>query len=326
VQDLTPTSTHSKSLSLVDVRQAAAASLPARFARQPQAGNTYTANSLCPPVPADRRIILWTTPHSLLAHAALEDEISPRLQQKIFEKLLTATSDVTQQSYGAGLLWFTQFCDREQIAETLCMPASVILLASFIADAIGTCTGQCIRNWLNGLHLWHLYNRAEWYGRDSWITSLSRSADKEGVPFKWPPRNPLTCSHLTTLRSRLNLSSLIDAAVWFSALAAFWGCRCLGELLIRSAQSFSFEHDTTRGTVISTSWTNGHKVVMFHLVWTKTTGIRGGECILTAWALENHFHINNIMDRNAPLCAFRMGDSWSHLTKDKFLRVTSGMM
>jgi hypothetical protein len=32
VQDLTPTSTHSKSSSLVDIQQAAAASLPARFA------------------------------------------------------------------------------------------------------------------------------------------------------------------------------------------------------------------------------------------------------------------------------------------------------
>jgi hypothetical protein len=192
------------------------------------------------------------------------------------------------------------------------MPASVILLASFIADSIGTCTGQCIRNWLNGLRLWHLYNRAEWFSHDSWITSLAKSADKEGIPIKRPPHHPVTHSHLLSLWRHLVLSSPVDAAIWFTALAAFWGCRCLGELLVRSAPSFSFQHDTTR----------------------QTTGIRGGECILTAtndllcpiWALKNHFHINNIADHNVPLCAFCNGDSWSHLTKQKFLHVTSGMV
>lgn len=212
------------------------------------------------------------------------------------------------------------------------MPASVILLASFIADAISTCTGQCIRNWLNGLRLWHLYNHAEWFGHDSWITSLSKSADNEGVPFKWPPRNPVTRLHLGTLRRQLNLSSPVDTTIWFSALAAFWGCQCLGELLVHLLQSFSFKHDTTCGTYLSTSWSNGHKVITFHLVWTKTTGIHGGECILTAtndlfcpvWALENHFQVNNITDHDAPLCGFHNADSWSYLTKQKFLHGTSG--
>jgi hypothetical protein len=128
-------------------------------------------------VPADLRLILWTTPHSLHVQDSLGNEISQHLQTKIFEKLLSATSDASRQSYGAGLLRFTQFCDRENISEALRMPASVILLTAFIADAVGSCTGQCICNWINGLHLWHLYNRADWHGKDSWITALSKSAD-----------------------------------------------------------------------------------------------------------------------------------------------------
>lgn len=108
--------------------------------RHPQPANTYSARSLRPPVPADHHVILWTTPHSLEAHASLQ-QVSPHLHQKIFEKLLSATADVTRQSYGAGLLRFTQFCDRERISESLLLPASVILLATFIAAAIGTCTG-----------------------------------------------------------------------------------------------------------------------------------------------------------------------------------------
>lgn len=318
----------SASSSLLDIQHAVAAYLPPHLTHHPQPVNTYTASVLCPPVPADRHVILWTTPHSLQAQSSLEDEISPHLQKKIFEKLLSATSDVTRQSYGAGLLQFTQFCDCEGISETLCMPASVILLSAFIADAIqvGTCTGQCIHNWLNGLHLWHLYNHAEWHGCDSWIASLSKSVDNEDVPFKQPPHNSLTRVHLSTLQNHLDLSSPCDAA--------FCGCQRLGELLIHSPHSFSFQHDTTHGTEFSTSWIIGHKVITFHLVWMKTTGIHGGDCILTAtddlfcpiWALKNHLHINIIEDCDTPLCAFHDGSSWSHLTKDKFLRVTSGIV
>lgn len=151
--------------------------------------------------------------------------------------------DVIWQSYGAGLLHFTQFCDHEGISESLWMPASIILLASLIADSIGTCTGQCICNWLNGLHLWHLYNHAQWFGHDSWITSLAKSADKKGISFKCPPHQPVTCSYLLFLQHHLVLSSPVDATIWFTALAAFWGCWHLGELLVRSAPSFSFQHD-----------------------------------------------------------------------------------
>ncbi|KAF8227872.1 hypothetical protein L208DRAFT_1379597 [Tricholoma matsutake] len=86
-------------------------------------------------------------------------------------------------------------------------------------------------------------------------------------------------------------------------------------------------------TAISTSCVNGHKVIMFHLIWTKSTGIHGGECILTAtndllcpvWALENHFHINNISDHDAPLSAFGKGSTWLHLSKDQFLKIPSGI-
>lgn len=86
------------------------------------------------------------------------------------------------------------------------MPASPTLLSAFIADAIGTCTGECIRNWLNGLRLWHLFNHAEWHGKDSWVRSLQKTADKAGTPFKRPLRNPIGSLHLSYLRSNLNLT------------------------------------------------------------------------------------------------------------------------
>ncbi|KAJ7710880.1 hypothetical protein B0H17DRAFT_914695 [Mycena rosella] len=73
------------------------------------------------------------------------------LQRRIYEGLLSAHVPETRESYGAGLLRFHQFCDREAVDELARMPADRFLLAAFVADAIGTCSGKCVRNWLNGL-------------------------------------------------------------------------------------------------------------------------------------------------------------------------------
>lgn len=123
-------------------------------------------------VPADRCVLLWTSPYSLHTQVLHDGVISHRLQVKMYKGLLSATTDDTRQAYGAGLLRFNQFCDAESIPEALRMPASSILLGAFVADHIGTCSGKCIQNWLSGLHLWHLYNAAEWHGHEGWLPSL----------------------------------------------------------------------------------------------------------------------------------------------------------
>lgn len=262
--------------------------------------------------------------------------ISLNLQSRIFEGLLQAHVPETRESYGAGLLRFNQFCDREGIGESARMPADRFLLAAFVAEAIGTCTGKCIRAWLNGLHLWHVYNDADWHGDDGWLPALKKSADKAGISFKRPPRGPITPAHLRAFRASLVLSSPFGAAAWSAALSAFWGCRRLGELLIRSAAKFSALRDTCRSTRVSRSTTNRRPVRGIHLVWTKTTQTLGGECFLTAvlgidadlcpvWAFDNHEMINHSPPPDTPLFAYRSPSGWTHLTKDSFLRASSAV-
>ena len=53
-------------------------------------------------VPADRRILLWSTPHSRIAQENLDKEISLHLQSIIYEKILKSVVPETLQSYGAG--------------------------------------------------------------------------------------------------------------------------------------------------------------------------------------------------------------------------------
>ncbi|KAJ7241966.1 hypothetical protein C8J57DRAFT_1438703 [Mycena rebaudengoi] len=262
--------------------------------------------------------------------------ISLSLQRRIFEEMLHAHVDETRESYGAGLLRFHQFCDREGFSEDARMPADRLLLSAFVADAIGSCTGKCIRNWLNGLRLWHHYNDAPWHGDEGWLASLKKAADKRGLSFKRPPRGPITFSHLRALRDRLDLSSPSGVAHWAAALSAFWGCRRLGEMLPRSVAKFSTLRDTCRSTRVSRTRTNGRTVLSIHLCWTKTTATAGGECLLTevlgpdsdlcpvrAW--DKHVRINHSPPPDIPLFAFRTAAGWRHLLKAPFLEFTAAV-
>ncbi|KAJ6535459.1 hypothetical protein B0H19DRAFT_1322346 [Mycena capillaripes] len=290
-----------------------------------------------PHVPADLRVLLWTTPHSLESHRALDEAGLPlALQAKIWEGLLMTHVPDTRESYGSGLLRWTQFCDCYGIGERTRMPADRFLLAAFIADAIGMRSGKCIRNWLNGLRLWHIYNDAPWHGDESWLPALKKAADKGGVSFKRPPRGPITREHMRAYRVSLNLDSPHGAASWSAATTAFWGCRRLGELLLRAKSKFSLLRDTCRSTRISFSVVNGCEVVSIHLVRTKTTTTAGGECILTAvlgddadlcplWAFRNHLRINDAPPVNTPLFAYRSASGWCHLVKGPFMDTASAV-
>ncbi|KAJ7071793.1 hypothetical protein B0H15DRAFT_793282 [Mycena belliarum] len=209
------------------------------------------------------------------------------------------------------------------------MPASDILLGAFISEYSGARSGSAIRNWLSGLHLWHIYNDADWHGKEGWLPNILKAAEKKGAAFKRLPRGPITIQHLRALRAHLDLDVPLHAAIWAAALAAFWGCRRLGELLIKSVTKFSVEHDVTRSTRISHCHmqTANRVVLSFHLPWTKTTGIRGGEAILTATgddlcpvsAFDNHLRVNHSPDHDTPMFAFRDRSSWQPLIKQSFL-------
>ncbi|KAF5368148.1 hypothetical protein D9615_010187 [Tricholomella constricta] len=252
----------------------------------------------------------------------------PRELSQIYHLLLESLSESTRQSYGAGLLRFTQFCDRLRVSENLRMPASDALLSAFIADASSSCSGACVRNWLSGLRAWHIIHRAEWHGRDPWVLSLQKTADKFGIPFKRPPRNPITARHLLCLRNDLDLDSPFGAAVWAAALVAFWGCRGLGEILPPST-SFSPSRHVSSSSNFKSSFVNGSKVITFHIPHTKTspTGI---QCILTATnnifcpisALDKHLRLNH-PSSSSHLFAFRTEISSTPLIKSLFLSTTS---
>ncbi|KAF8185916.1 hypothetical protein K438DRAFT_2019977 [Mycena galopus ATCC 62051] len=200
--------------------------LPHKRARKPRTGNELTQSPYRPHVPADRRILRWTAPWSTaLDQRQRGKHIDNAMQAKIYQVLLLATTEGTRESYGAGLLRFLQYCDAHGIEEESCMPADVDIVAAFVASAVGTCSGKCIRNWLNGLRLWHLYNHAPWCGKDLILRELKKGADRGGIDFKRPPREPVTIAHMRAVLAYLDTNGGFGSAAWAAATSRLWGCR-----------------------------------------------------------------------------------------------------
>jgi hypothetical protein len=118
------------------------------------------------------------------------------------------------------------------------------------------------------------------------------------------------------------------------ALAAFGGCRRLGELVLRSAAKFDPKRNTCRDTSITDLVINGRGVCDIKLVWTKTTQSSGGQCLLTARtgsdtdicpvrAFDNHRRVNHSPPSGTPLFAYRTTSGWRVITKDIFIAASS---
>jgi len=105
----------------------------------------------------------------------------------------------TRSTYAAGLLHFTQFCDKWDIAEEDCMPAKYPLLCAFISKHKGLVTGGTIQSWMSGLHSWHIIHHAPWYGDDDWVKLACVSTNKEGTSHKLALRSPISIEHLLAL-------------------------------------------------------------------------------------------------------------------------------
>jgi len=239
--------------------------------------------------------------------------------------------------YGAGLLCFTQFCDKWDITEEDCMPASYSLLCAFIGKHKGLQSGNTIKSWMSGLRSWHVMNHAPWYGDDDWVQLARTSANKEGTKHKKPLRAPVSIEHLSALRRAIDISNPFHAAVFSAALATFFGCRRLGETTVTTAAAFDKHYHVLHSAVINdrTHWDHGSRSADFRIPWTKTTKELGAAVILTARnnsplcpvaALENHIAINASIPSTYALFAYTTSSGQpKNLLKHEFLDFVMGI-
>ena len=301
-----------------------------RTPRKPQKKNQFIPSAFRPHVLASERLQRWISPHSIVFHQSIQGALPQSNLSHLFEVMTFSLDQGTCNGYGAGLLRFTQFCDKAKVPEKERMPASELLLSAFIADAAGTVGPSAINNWLAGLHFWHIINAAQWNG-DEMLSQTKKGAQKlTPITSKHAKRPPVTIEHLYALRSGLDLTNSFDAAIWAIACIAFWSCCRLGELVIPSTNTFDpLKHvDQSEKPIFSTA-SNGTEFATFHIPWTKTTLQEGADISVTAHpqdpscpiaALRHHISCNTKLPSSAPMFTFETANGgWSPMTKSWFM-------
>jgi len=189
---------------------------------------------------------------------------------------------MTCEGWGAGLLWFNQYCDLIGLQEKGRMPTSELLLALFVTNcAAGNVSGSMVNKWNNGIHRGHQIADAPWYGGQ--LLSQAKNGVLNLVPSlsQWAKHFPVTLRHLDALRSQLDLSNSFDAVVYSIACVAFWACCHLGKLIIASCHSFDSKTNITHGCLKTCGIARfGRHFSMLHLPSTKMKGHDGDDIYL----------------------------------------------
>ena len=122
--------------------------LSGKAPRAPRKGSEIEPSPLRPHVAARDRLQAWKTPYSMTFDADLSARFPADFCEKYFQVLSAATDGSTKDSYAAGLLRFTQFCDEHKVPEKDRMPASATLLSAFISHFAGKKSGSVLPSFL----------------------------------------------------------------------------------------------------------------------------------------------------------------------------------
>jgi hypothetical protein len=187
-----------------------------------QADQAITQSPYWPCVSAVNRIFSWCTPYGLSHDRSLLSELPLALVKSAKMSITGALASSTRSTYASGILRFNQFCDKWNITEEACMPASYGLLCAFIGEYKGTLSNKTIRSWLSEIHAWHLANHTRWSGDNKWVQMAHTSANKEGSHHKCLLRAPVSIKHLLGLWRAISLRFLSCISMGGSPCYLLW--------------------------------------------------------------------------------------------------------
>ncbi|KAJ3981028.1 hypothetical protein F5890DRAFT_1418456 [Lentinula detonsa] len=295
--------------------------------RRPKPGNEIVNNPFRPNVHSVDRLHAWTTPYSQEKRLKDSKHLHPAIYHSAELLWSKGIVDVSKSNYAAGLLRFSQFCDRMGVSEKDRMPASEVLISGFMGSHSGNCSGPTMRAWLSGLRQWHILHGAPWHGDTPRVSLGRRTANIEGAHRRRPQRLPVTTKHLHILHAALDFTLPFHCSIWALACLAFWSCRRLGELTVPSSNKFDPHFHVSRNIHISftsSPFSHGN----FHIPWTKTTKELGADISFTGRedalcpykALKLHLsHGSNIPDSSSLFAFHDQQNVLHHMTKKHFL-------
>lgn len=323
-----PTSKRAKPLETrvrqLDVPQAT--TLPPKAPAPYQQGLTPIPSQLRPHCLARDRLRQWIP---ISSQAAEDNTTNPNEgeRERIKDTMVHAWEEDTREAYGSGLLMWHCFCDDRAIAEQERAPASQTLLSGFVAHMASAYSGKTIANYLHGVRAWHILHSIPWQLNKNEMDAMLRAAEKlTPASSKRKKRCPYTPDFIVALKQQMNLEEPLDAAVFACLTTCFYATARLGELTVRTLQTFDPNTHITTQNLAHDQDRNGLKVTVLHLPQTKMAGIEGedvywasqeGDSDPTA-ALANHLRVNQPSE-TSHLFAYRAKHARKSLTKTKFL-------
>ncbi|KAH7044456.1 hypothetical protein BKA62DRAFT_746617 [Auriculariales sp. MPI-PUGE-AT-0066] len=278
-----------------------------------------TPSAFHPDVAAEERLRAWTSPFGVKTFFDFTSNLSIDRQKTRHNALVESVEPATRISYGAGLLWFHEFCDADSMPEDAHIPASEFLLSVFVADACGSVAWSTVDSWVAGLQLWHSVQGAPWLGAHA-LQSTLKAVKKKVPPWsRREARSPVTDAHMAALTAALSHSDPCDAAILAAARTVYRGCCCLGKLLPRCGRS-STTPITLRGThfgfVDAAPQVVAH--VAMYIPWTKTTHAAGTGADHPAHG--DRVSLNRAVPEGATFFAYTVVGGWEALDRGTFMR------
>lgn len=221
----------------------------------------------------------------------------------------------TREVYGSSILVFHVFCDSRNVQEDQRCPASSVLILAFLAGCAGLYSSSTLETYFYGIRAWHLLHGQPWLV-DQAQASLTLEGARHFAPARstCPKRAPFTTDLLLAIRSSLDLSLPLHAAVFACLTTSFFTIARTGEFTVSSLKSFNPEVNVKVADLRFDVDRHGFKVAVFHLPRTKTSAT--GEDVYWAAqsgpidpeaALQHHFAVNHPSPSDALF-------SWCHRT------------
>lgn len=248
--------------------------------------------------------------------------------ERIKVVLEDAFAPTTRTTYGTGLGAFHDYCNLRGIEEGHRSPVNPTVLATFIADCIGTYGGSTIRNYVYGIRAWHIVHGIKWDLDNRELEALFKAGNKLAPKeSRKKEKVPWTKEILTTICENLQTNDPRDAATLACLTTAFWGTARLGEVTVPKLDGFNPElhvkvsdvkRDVPDGTgceqtVLFIPWTKAAREKGETIYWAEQEG-----AVDPKSALSNHLKINK-PSGDSHLFSFQHEGSTRPMTRNIFL-------
>jgi hypothetical protein len=245
---------------------------------------------------------------------------------QILEVMSHAWAEGTLETYASGLLAWHVYCDSKSIPEEQRVPASSVLITSFLASLAGLFSNKTLHNYVHGVHAWHILHGSTWAMNEDELKTMLKATEKlTPASSKRPNRQPFMPDLIAAIRRQLILDSPLDAAVFACLTTCFYAAARLGEFTVRQLDTFDPKVHITCANLSDSQSREGDEVTVLHIPITKTNmhgedvywAKQHGESDPVA-ALEHHMQLNAPL-ANEHFFAYHHKKGYHPLTKTKFL-------